>query len=297
VAAATDAVDPGAGVEAGGWAGALAFPRIQGGDLCGEVVALGEGVEGPPVGARVICPINMPEPAEGRPVVFRALGSEIDGAFAQFCAVPARHLHDVTGSPLSDAELGAMPCAYGTAWNLLVRAGVGPGDRVLVTGASGGVGLAAVQLAKHLGAHVTSLSGPTKAGAVRATGADAVLARDATLEPGAFTAVIDVVGGPGWGGVLGALAPGGRIAVSGAIAGPVVEVDLRTVYLNDITVFGCTFQPAEVFARLVDLINAGAVRPLVSATYALRDIAWAQSDFAAKRFAGKLVLLPPEVLT
>lgn len=285
----------GAPAEAGGWAGALTFPRIQGGDLCGEVVALGVGAEGPPVGARVICPINLPEPTPDAPTAFRALGSELDGAFAQFCVVPTRHLHDVTASPLSDVELAAMPCAYGTAWNLLARAGVGRGERVLVTGASGGVGLAAVQLARHLGAHVTALAGGAKQAAVRAAGADAVLARDAALPARAFDVAIDVVGGPGWGAVIEALVPGGRYAVSGAIAGPVVEVDLRTIYLNDLTIFGCTFQPAEVFARLVGIINAGLIRPLVAQTYPLREIATAQADFAAKRFAGKLVLLPPEV--
>ncbi|MDT8345933.1 MAG: alcohol dehydrogenase catalytic domain-containing protein, partial [Thermohalobaculum sp.] len=167
VTGSTAAAATGAPVEAGGWAGALAFPRIQGGDLCGEVVALGEGAGGPAVGARVICPINLPEPTPEAPTAFRALGSELDGAFAQFCVVPARHLHDVSASPLSDVELAAMPCAHGTAWNLLARAGVGPGARVLVTGASGGVGLAAVQLAHHLGAHVTALAGGAKQAAVR----------------------------------------------------------------------------------------------------------------------------------
>jgi len=296
VAGGTDTVDAAAGIEAGGWSGVLDFPLIQGGDLCGEVVALGEGAVGPGIGARVICPINLPEPTEAAPTAFRALGSELDGAFAQFCAVPARHLHGVSAASLSDVELAAMPCAYGTAWNLLSRSGVGMGDRVLVTGASGGVGLAAVQLANHLGAHVTALSGAAKWEAVRSMGADDVLERDAVLPASAFTAVIDVVGGPGWARVIDALAPGGRYAVSGAIAGPVVEADLRTIYLNDLTLFGCTYQPAEVFAGLVALINAGAIRPLVSATYALRDIARAQADFAAKRFPGKLVLLPPEVL-
>ena len=77
-----------------------------------------------------------------------------------------------------------------------------------------------------------------------------------------------------------------------AIAGPIVEADLRTIYLNDLTIFGVTYQPAESFAGLVELINAGRARPLVSKTYPLREIAAAQEDFAAKRYPGKLVLLP-----
>ncbi|MFN7595286.1 MAG: alcohol dehydrogenase catalytic domain-containing protein, partial [Cereibacter sp.] len=261
---------------AAGWAGALDFPRIQGSDLCGRVVALGAGVDGLALGARVICPTNQSEPTAQNPLHFVAIGSEYDGAFAQYCLVPARHLHDVTASALSDVEIGAMPCAYGTAANLLARAGVGAGERVLVTGASGGVGLAAMQLALLRDAEVTGQARPEKAGVLRAAGA-AVLDRDATPAPRGFDVVIDVVGGPGWQHRLEALRPGGRSATSGAVAGPVVQGDLRTVYLNDLTVFGATHQPREVFAGLVSLINAARIRPVVSQTYALRDIAQAQA--------------------
>jgi alcohol dehydrogenase len=291
VSGATGAVDQ--EVESGGWAGALRFPLIQGGDLCGEVVALGAGVANVAPGMRVTCPTNQPNPTPEAPTAISVIGSEFDGAFAQYCVVPAAQLHDVSASPLSDAEIAALPCAHGTALNLLTRAGVGPGDRVLVTGASGGVGLAAVALAKLKGAHVTGMASPAKQDAVRAAGADATLARGETPEPGAFTVVIDVVGGDGWGGVIDALVPGGRYAVSGAIAGPMVEADLRTLYLNDLTLYGCTYQPPEVFAELVALINAGRVRPLVSRTYPLAEIAAAQADFMAKTYPGKLVLIPP----
>ena len=103
--------------DAGGWAGAIRFPRIQGSDLCGRVVRHGAGVSEPPIGARVICPTNQSEPTADNPLAFRAIGSEYDGAFAEFCVVPARHLYDVSASVLSDIEIGAMPCAYGTAYN------------------------------------------------------------------------------------------------------------------------------------------------------------------------------------
>ena len=145
------------GVEAGGWSGALHFPRIQGGDLCGRVVAVGDGVEGFGIGARVTCAINQPIPTPDNPLAFQALGSEMDGAFAEYCLVDADQLYDVTASPLSDVEVAAMPCAFGTAWNLVSRSGVKKGDRVYVTGASGGVGLAAVQLGVLLGAEVTAV--------------------------------------------------------------------------------------------------------------------------------------------
>ncbi|WP_434220898.1 zinc-binding dehydrogenase [Paralimibaculum aggregatum] len=282
----------GGAAEAGGWAGALAFPRIQGGDLCGRVVALGQGAGGPPPGARVICPINMPEPTPERPFAFRALGSELDGAFAEYCAVPARQLHDVSAAPLSDVELAAIPCNFGTAAGLLRRAGVRTGHRVLVTGASGGVGLAAVQLARLAGARVTGVASGAKQAAVREAGAEDVLGRDDTPPAQGFDAVIDVVGGAGWGALIEALRPGGHYAVSGAIAGPVVEADLRVIYLNDITIHGATYQPEEVFAGLVAAVVAGRIRPRIAETYPLRRIAEAQAAFQAKRTAGKIVLIP-----
>ena len=280
------------GVEAGGWSGALHFPRIQGGDLCGRVVAVGDGVEDFDSGARVTCAINQPMPTPDNPLAFKALGSEMDGAFAEYCLVDADQLYDVTASPLSDVEVAAMPCAFGTAWNLVSRSGVKKGDRVYVTGASGGVGLAAVQLAVLLGAEVTAQTSPTKADAVRQAGAAHILGRHEAPEEGSIDVWIDVVGGPNWGSGLAALRPGGRLATSGAIAGPIVEADLRGIYLNDITILGCTHQTREVFAGLVDLINQGRVRPLVSKTYPLKDIAEAQADFESKHYPGKLVLIP-----
>ena len=276
-----------------GWAGEMAFPRIQGSDLCGRVVALGQGVDGLALGARVICPTNQHEPTGDNPIAFVSIGSEFDGAFAQYCVVKARHLHDVSASPLSDVEIGAMPCGHGTAHNLLTRARVAVAERVLVTGASGGVGLAAVQLALLCGAVVTGQCSLGKSAVVRAAGA-AVLDRATPLKPHSFDVIIDVVGGDGFAARLGALKPGGRYATSGAVGGPLVKGDLRTVYLNDLTLHGATHQPREVFAGLVTIINAARLRPVVSQTYPLRDIARAQADLVAGRYPGKLVLVPTE---
>ncbi|MFC6688483.1 alcohol dehydrogenase family protein [Jhaorihella thermophila] len=284
----------GAEVDAGGWAGALQFPRIQGGDLCGHVVALGEGASRLKLGARVISPNCLPRPRPDNPLHFIVIGSEIDGAFAQYCLMREDDLYDVTVAPLSDVELGAMPCAYGTAEGLVTKAGVQPAERVLVTGASGGVGMAAVQLCTLRGAHVTGVAAPSKADAVRQAGAVEVIGRDDPLPENTFHRVIDVVGGDRWADLLRALRPGGHYAASGAIAGPMVTGDLRDIYLKDLTLHGSTFQPVEVFARLVDVINAGRLKPLVSQTYPLQDIHAAQADFEAKRYPGKLVLIPPE---
>jgi len=289
VTGAADEVDQ--DVEAGGWGGALGFPRIQGGDLCGIVETVGPGAAFQP-GQRVTCPINLPRPRPGNPQGFIALGSEIDGAFAQYCLVEADDLYDVSASPLSDVEIAAIPCAFGTAENLLTRAGVTAGHKVLITGASGGVGLAAVQLAALRGATVWGVTSAAKADVVKDQGAAETYDRNASLPKDMFDIVIDVVGGPAWPGLIRALKPGGHYAVSGAIAGPMVEADLREIYLRDITIHGCTHQAVEVFGRLVELMNAGRIKPLISKTYPLQDVTRAQEDFQSKALPGKLVLIP-----
>ena len=105
--------------------------------------------------------------------------------------------------------------------------------------------------------------------------------------------MIDLVAGPKWKQILEILKPGGRYATSGAIAGPIVELDLRTLYLKDLTFFGCTFQPKEVFLNLIRYIENNEIRPLVSKSYPLNEIRKAQKDFISKNFFGKLVLVPP----
>lgn len=282
--------------EDAGWSGtALAFPRIQGADVCGRIVAVGDGVSPNRIGQRVMVQTMMRDEGDSRPFRCITFGSERDGSFAQFTTAPARATYAVN-CDWTDAELASIPCAYSTAEGMLHRANVGA-ERVLITGASGGVGSAAIQLAKRRGAHVTALCSPVKADEVRAIGADVVLDRNADLlaMPGADTidVVIDLVAGPRWPQLLDVLRRGGRYVVSGAIAGPMVELDVRTLYLKDLTFFGSTFQDDEVFANLVGYIERGEIRPLVAQTYPLSDIRRAQEDFLAKHFIGKLVLIPP----
>lgn len=179
---------------------------------------------------------------------------------------------------------------------MLERAGVKAGERVLVTGASGGVGSAAVQLAKRRKAFVIAVCGADKADEIRALGADRVVARGqdlhAALGRDSVQVVVDLVAGPQWPELLDVLCRGGRYAVAGAIAGPLVELDVRTLYLKDLSFFGCTYQPREVFSNLVGYIERNEIRPLVAKTYPLSDIVQAQTDFMAKTFTGKLVLVP-----
>jgi NADPH:quinone reductase-like Zn-dependent oxidoreductase len=197
-------------------------------------------------------------------------------------------------SELSDIELASFPCAYGTAENILTRINLQAGERVLITGASGGVGSAAVQLAKRRGAEVTAIAADAKAKIVRSLGASRVVPRDTNLEAlfgqEYFDAAVDIVGGSQFGPILNVLKRGGRYGVSGAISGPIVDLDLRTLYLKDLRLIGCTVLEPDVFANLVSYIERGEVRPLVAATYDLSDIVKAQEAFLTKQHVGKIVL-------
>ena len=163
----------------GSWAGAaVTFPRIQGADVCGKVVAVGGGVPTTRIGERVIvqgCLRSLRR--DGRDPW---LGSEIDGGFAQFVRVPSADTYRIE-SDLTDVQLAAVPCSYGTAENLLHRSRLAAGERVLITGASGGVGSAAVVLARRRGAEVIAVAGTDKGDAVRGLGAETVVQRDADL--------------------------------------------------------------------------------------------------------------------
>ncbi len=283
--------------EGGGWTGATPFPLIQGADCCGRVVAVGPGMDSAMIGARVLVRSCMRKAGfGGMDTVW--LGTDFDGAFAQYVTVPEGEVFPIA-CDWSDAELATIPCAYGTAENMIQRAGVRPGQRVLIPGASGGVGSALIQLLKRRDAEVIAISTGAKAEAIRRLGAALVVDRgdDPVSRLGAESVdvVIDNVGGTGFGGMLKALRRGGRYASSGAIAGPVVELDLRDMYLKDITLIGCTAWDAPVFPDLVSYIEKGEIRPLLAGTYPLERIAEAQIAFQEKRHIGKIVLIPPPV--
>ncbi len=281
----------------GSWSGVpLEFPRIQGADACGKIVAVGDGVDPARVGERVLVRTIQPMPSPDNRVACWTFGSECDGAFAEYTVTGSDEAFKIA-SDLSDVELASFPCAYSTAENMLHRARVGHGERVFITGASGGVGSAAVQLARRRGARVIASCSAAKAEPVRELGADDVIDRNvnpvAALGRNGVDVVVDLVAGNGWPRLLDILRPGGRYATAGAIAGPIVEFDVRTLYLKDLTFYGCTSQDPEVFGNLVGYIERGEIRPLVSKVYPLSDIVTAQQDFLAKKYVGKLVLSVP----
>lgn len=279
----------------GGWNEATPFPFIQGTDCCGRVVAVAPGVDKSTMGLRVLV----------RPCIRKSgwnsleniwMASDFDGAFAQFVKVAATEVFPVD-CDWTDAELGTIPCAYGTAENMVHRAKVLKGEHVLVAGASGGVGSAVVQLAKRRGATVTAIAGKGKLAQVQSIGADRVIARDedivACLGEKAVDVVVDNVAGPAFSGMMKVLKRGGRYVSSGAIGGPLVTLDMRDFYLKDLKLIGCTAWDEPVFPNLVSYIKNGEIRPLLAKTFALEQIVDAQRAFTEKKHVGKLVLIPP----
>ena len=281
----------------GGWNEATPFPFIQGTDCCGRVVAIASGVNAELMDSRVLVRACMRRSGwDSLDNIWMA--SDFDGAFAQFVKVPASEVFPVD-CDWTDAELGTIPCAYGTAENILHRAMVAKGEHVLVAGASGGVGSATVQLAKRRGAIVTAIASRAKLEKVRAIGADKVFARDDdilnSMGEKTVDVVVDNVAGSGFGGMLKVLKRGGRFVSSGAIAGPLVELDMRDLYLKDLTLIGCTAWDEPIFPNLVSYIEKGEIKPILAKTFDLENIVEAQTEFTQKKHVGKFVLIPPPI--
>ena len=285
---------PGEPMARAGWLGAIDFPRIQGADIAGTVALTGEGVDSGLLGARVLVdPALYDGPGEhAEPVGL--LGSERDGGYAEYTVVAADRVHLVQDSPLGDVELACLPTSYGTALGMLERGGVQAGETVVVTGASGGLGLALVQLAVARGAHVIAISSSSKLASVREAGAGTVLDRGTTgvweQVPEGVDAVLDVVGGHGITEGMDRLRLGGRWVIGGALGGNEARVDVRRIYTRRLRLIGSSMHTPAHFHRLVDLARQGAVSPVVASTYPLAEVHRAQAALDERRHVGKLVL-------
>lgn len=279
----------------GSWNGVpLHFPRIQGGDICGYIIKVGEGVNHSRVGERILVRSMQNSPASENPMAMQTIGSEFDGGFAQFCIAKSNESFPIN-CDWSDIELASIPISYSTAEGMLCRANIQK-EKILITGASGGVGSAAIQLAKLRGATIIAQCSPDKASALKELGAEQTINRNdnliQALGENSIDAVIDLVGGKSWPHLLEVLKPGGRYVASGAIAGPIVDLDLRNLYLKDLTIYGSTVNDPYVFENVIRYIEEGQIKPLVSQSFPLQDIKKAQNVFMEKKFIGKLVLVP-----
>ena len=282
------------------WGGSsIQFPRIQGADIAGIVVQIGGSANGDLLGKRVLIDAwlrDWDDPTDY--YQYGYLGSEADGGYAEYVAIDERHIHPIK-SNLSDAELATFATAYGTAENMLDRISVDSSDTVLITGASGGVGSALIQLANRRGATTIAMTSSSKYDQVQEIGPNAIISRNPknlqselqkAIGQDCVSVIADVVGGDYWPTLIETIQRGGRYVCSGAIAGPIISADLRTIYLNDLTLCGSTTPKSHTFGNMVKYIERSEIRPLLSKAFPLHQLHDAQKAFVEKAFTGKIVV-------
>jgi NADPH:quinone reductase-like Zn-dependent oxidoreductase len=278
----------------------LVFPRIQGADSVGMIVAVGDGVDRSRIGQRVMVDFSIYNRDDDSLADIDYMGHGRDGGYAEYQVLPAENAH-IVDADLSDVELATFCCAYLTGEHMLERAGLSAGERILVTGASGGVGSGIVQLARARGAIPYAVVSAGKEDQVLALGAEAVITRGSgdlvsevhrATEGKPIDVVADLAGGPMFNDLLSILRPEGRYTTAGAIAGPVVQLDLRTMYLKQLQLHGSSQGTRRDFRRLVTYIEQRKIRPVVGGVYQLSDFHRAQNEFMSKNFVGKLVVVP-----
>lgn len=293
---------------AGGLPGAPPFPFVPGADGAGVVAAVGPAVTAIRPGDEVIinpglscgrCETCLVGEQSLCPA-FRLLGEHRAGTFAEFVVVPAANLAPRPPG-FSWAEAAAFPLATLTAWRMLAtRARVQPGETVLVWGVGGGVAVAAVQVARRLGARVVVTSGSAAKLAMAAElGAEAGInhaTEDVVAEVRRLTegrgadVVVDAVGEATWTRSLRALRRGGRLVTCGATSGPMVGLDLRKLFWHQWTILGSTMGNHQEFAEITARAHRGELRPRVDAVVPLAEAPAAYRRLAEGAQMGKLVI-------
>jgi len=290
----------------------LEMPHIGGSEMAGVVAAAGEGVTGWAPGTRVVvnpgvwCDRPDCDACAGglHPLCPRygILGEHYRGGFAELAVVPARNLYPLPEG-IAFASAAAVPLVFQTAWRaLMTRAAVRPGETVLITGASGGVSTAAVQIAKRAGARVLAVtSGPENAARVAALGADIVIDRleedfskRAWQETGkrGVDVVLDSVGEATFEACVRSLAPLGRMVVYGATTGPRASFDIRRMFWRQTAVLGSTMGTREEFERVMALFVTGELAAVVDVVWPLDRAREAYERLRDGDVFGKVVLTP-----
>jgi NADPH:quinone reductase-like Zn-dependent oxidoreductase len=285
------------------------MPHIGGSDIAGIIAEVGEGVDAGRIGERVVINPSLwcghcRECQRGEESLcerFRIQGEHTDGGFAEFVAAEADHVYAIPDA-MSFEEAAAIPISYMTAWRALRRAGLAPGEDVLVIGASGGTALAAVQIGRLIGARVFAVtSGAEKAAKIKELGADVVYDRLETDWSAALyketgkrgvDVVVENVGGATWTGSVRSLARGGRLVTYGATVGPKVELDLRVVFWKQLQVIGTTMASRREFEDLLRVVFAGRLRPVIDSVLPLDEARQAHERLEAGGQVGKVVLVP-----
>lgn len=291
----------------------LTFPRIQGADIAGRVAAVGDGVDASRIGERGLLDFNI-YADERRDINLTPdyYGHGADGGYADYVVVPADQFHHVANPELHDAELAAMGmCSYQTAYHMMTSASVSAGERVLVTGASGGVGTALIQLCRIVGAIPYAVSQLDKADALMGLGAEAVIDRGdlstfvervlATTDGKPIDAVMDLVGGQMTDLFIDTMIVDmqgrnsyPRLSIAGASGGNISEIMWTRVYLYQVQIFGVSHGTREEAEQLIEWIRSGALKPVLHAAFKLSDLHNAERYFVNRgsNYLGKIVIVP-----
>jgi NADPH:quinone reductase-like Zn-dependent oxidoreductase len=287
------------------------LPHITGGDVAGVVEAVGPNVTHPRVGARVVL-----DPAWGcgrceycrtgdAPLCLRPhmLGEMDPGGLAEFVTCPAAQAITIPDGYGFD-EAACLPVAFGTAWRMVVTKGrVAPGDTVVVLGAAGGVGLAALQIARLAGARVIAIaSSDAKLTRLRALGAHEIVnyatdsdwdvtVRRLTGKRGADV-IIETVGASTWERSIRALGKRGRLVTSGATSGPVGATDIRYLFRREHAILGANGWTHDELDRLCALAFAGTITPVIDRRLPLERTAEGEIAMARREVFGKVIVHP-----
>lgn len=286
------------------------MPHIGGADVAGVVEAVGTGAEWVPLGTRVVVDPALgynwydgEDQGESFPAPpLRLIGEHTQGGFAEFAVVPASNLLEIP-KEFGFNEAAAAGLAFVTAWRALItRGALKPGERVLITGASGGVGSAAVQIAARAGARVYAVtSGPRKVGLVQGLGAEVVydrlsldFSREAWRDTGkrGVDIIFDTVGEAVWPGCLRALAPLGRLVTSGATTGSHGITEIRLVFWKQLSIMGSTMGSPAEYRHVMREVFRGALRPIIHEVLPLAETRRAHEILEAGHVFGKLVIVP-----
>jgi len=282
----------------------LPLPAIMGLDCAGDIVEIGPGVEGWSCGDRVL--VDPRNRLEGGLV-----GETVHGGLAELCRVRAHQLIKLPDQ-VSYIDAAALPCAYGSALRMMYTiGGVSKGERVLILGASGGVGVCCVQLAKLAGATVIACAGTAeKLAKLKQLGADDTInyverdflqemyalygkpARRGTAVNRGVDVVVNYTGGDTWVKSLRCLRVGGRLLICGATAGYDPPEDLRYIWTFELKILGSNSWDREDLLKVLDLVQTGALKVIVDRTLPLKDTSEALRQIENREMFGKLVVTP-----